>query len=121
VSGDRYTAKDPIRFEGGDTNLYGYVFRDPLNWIDPYGLAGHTVNKSPSNLPKHQSGDARRKADQGGEKGDNKRRPNSKRPKNWKGPWPSKVPGVIDFLCPLCKTLEQVPQSPLDLLPPESC
>jgi len=34
----RWTAKDPIRFRGGDANLYGYVFNDPLNWIDPSGL-----------------------------------------------------------------------------------
>ena len=30
----RWTAKDPIRFAGGDTNLYGYVVNDPVN-IDP--------------------------------------------------------------------------------------
>lgn len=34
----RWTAKDPIRFEGGDTNLYGYVVNDPVNFIDPFGL-----------------------------------------------------------------------------------
>jgi RHS repeat-associated protein len=34
----RWTAKDPIRFNGGDTNLYGYVVNDPLNKIDPHGL-----------------------------------------------------------------------------------
>ena len=33
----RWTAKDPIRFEGRDTNLYGYVLNDPLNAIDPKG------------------------------------------------------------------------------------
>jgi len=27
----RWTAKDPIRFGGGDTNLYGYVLGDPVN------------------------------------------------------------------------------------------
>ncbi|MGH8613246.1 MAG: RHS repeat-associated core domain-containing protein, partial [Gammaproteobacteria bacterium] len=39
----RWTAKDPIRFEGGDTNLYGYVLNDPVNFIDPKGLYGDTV------------------------------------------------------------------------------
>ena len=34
----RWTAKDPIRFAGGDTNMYGYVFNDPVNLIDPSGL-----------------------------------------------------------------------------------
>jgi RHS repeat-associated protein len=34
----RFTAKDPIGFAGGDTNLYGYVLSDPINWIDPSGL-----------------------------------------------------------------------------------
>jgi RHS repeat-associated protein len=35
----RWTAKDPILFAGGDTNLYGYVLSDPVNWVDPHGLA----------------------------------------------------------------------------------
>jgi|CXWL01.1.fsa_nt_gi RHS repeat-associated protein len=34
----RWTAKDPILFSGGDTNLYGYVVNDPVNAIDPLGL-----------------------------------------------------------------------------------
>jgi len=34
----RWTAKDPIGFNGGDTNLYGYVLGDPVNFFDPYGL-----------------------------------------------------------------------------------
>ena len=34
----RWVAKDPIDFAGGDTNLYGYVQNDPINFIDPYGL-----------------------------------------------------------------------------------
>ncbi len=34
----RWTHKDPIRFEGGDTNLYGYVFSDPVNLIDANGM-----------------------------------------------------------------------------------
>jgi RHS repeat-associated protein len=33
----RWTSKDPIGFEGGDTNLYGYVLNDPINMIDPNG------------------------------------------------------------------------------------
>ena len=34
----RWTAKDPIYFAGGDTNLYGYVQNNPVNYIDPLGL-----------------------------------------------------------------------------------
>jgi RHS repeat-associated protein len=34
----RWTVKDPIFFKGGDTNLYGYVQNDPVNFIDPLGL-----------------------------------------------------------------------------------
>jgi RHS repeat-associated protein len=33
----RWTAKDPMGFEGMDTNLYGYVMSDPINWVDPSG------------------------------------------------------------------------------------
>ncbi len=36
----RWTAKDPIGFAGGDTDLYGYVLNDPINFIDPRGLWG---------------------------------------------------------------------------------
>ncbi|WP_435106738.1 RHS repeat domain-containing protein [Arhodomonas sp. AD133] len=35
----RWTAKDPILFVGGDTNLYGYVLYDPVNELDPNGLS----------------------------------------------------------------------------------
>lgn len=34
----RWTSRDPIGFAGGDTNLYGYVLNDPINWNDPTGL-----------------------------------------------------------------------------------
>jgi RHS repeat-associated protein len=33
----RWTAKDPIGFNGGDTNLYGYILNDPINAIDLTG------------------------------------------------------------------------------------
>ena len=35
----RYTQTDPIGFEGGDVNLYGYVGGKSVNFIDPLGLA----------------------------------------------------------------------------------
>lgn len=34
----RWVTKDPIRFRGGDTNIYGYVHNDPANRVDPSGL-----------------------------------------------------------------------------------
>jgi RHS repeat-associated protein len=34
----RWTAKDPILFAGGDTDLYGYCLDDAVNFIDPDGL-----------------------------------------------------------------------------------
>ena len=33
----RWTAKDPILFAGGDTNLNTYVSNDPTNFVDPNG------------------------------------------------------------------------------------
>jgi RHS repeat-associated protein len=42
ISG-RWTAKDPIRFAGGDSNLYAYVGSDPINRIDPAGLEGYSA------------------------------------------------------------------------------
>lgn len=41
----RWTAKDPILFNGGDTNLYGYVMNDPVNWIDSLGLKVYVCNR----------------------------------------------------------------------------
>jgi RHS repeat-associated protein len=34
----RWTAKDPILFSGVDTDLFGYVQYDPINFVDPWGL-----------------------------------------------------------------------------------
>lgn len=33
----RFTSKDPIGFNGGDANLYGYVLNNPANFVDPNG------------------------------------------------------------------------------------
>ena len=42
----RWTAKDPILFAGGNTDLYGYCLNDPINFVDPLGLIRwYTVGK----------------------------------------------------------------------------
>ena len=54
----RWTAKDPIRFDGADSNLYGYVVGDPVNLVDPEGRnaaaladAGRTFAEMARELP----------------------------------------------------------------------
>jgi len=41
----KWTAKDPIGFDGGDSNLYGYVLGDPVGGIDPSGLVDRNYNR----------------------------------------------------------------------------
>jgi len=36
----RWASKDPIRFEGGQTNIYAYVGNDPVNFTDLMGFYG---------------------------------------------------------------------------------
>lgn len=40
----RWLSKDPIRFNGGDPNLYGYVLNDPINFIDSTGKTAKDVS-----------------------------------------------------------------------------
>ena len=42
----RWLSKDPILFAGGDTNLYGYVENDPVNWIDSTGEIKNNPNSN---------------------------------------------------------------------------
>jgi RHS repeat-associated protein len=42
----QWTAKDPILFEGGEANLFGYVENDPINWTDPQGLIVPAVGEA---------------------------------------------------------------------------
>jgi RHS repeat-associated protein len=35
----RFISQDPIEFLSGDFNWYRYVGNDPVNWVDPSGLA----------------------------------------------------------------------------------
>jgi len=43
----RWAVKDPIGFGGGDTNLYGYVVNDPVNWVDTSGLIVEIAGTTP--------------------------------------------------------------------------
>jgi len=55
----RWTARDPIGFAGGDTNLYGYVLGDPINLIDPtgeFGVAGAVVGAVVNAVSTYASG-----------------------------------------------------------------
>lgn len=40
----RWTAKDPIRFAGGDANLYEYSLNDPVNMLDVDGMEAGCVD-----------------------------------------------------------------------------
>ncbi|MCA9501056.1 MAG: hypothetical protein KC588_17820 [Nitrospira sp.] len=36
----RFLSEDPIGFDGGDSNLFNYLYNNPLNLEDPFGLRG---------------------------------------------------------------------------------
>ncbi len=38
-----WTTQDPITFQGGDANLYRYCGNDPVNFVDPSGLADYEL------------------------------------------------------------------------------
>jgi RHS repeat-associated protein len=40
----KWTSTDPIGFSGGDSNLYGYVLSDPINFVDPFGQSVWTFS-----------------------------------------------------------------------------
>ncbi|RZB33972.1 MAG: hypothetical protein SRB2_03365 [Desulfobacteraceae bacterium Eth-SRB2] len=52
----RWTAKDPIFFAGGDTDLYGYCLNNPINLIDPLGLKGGLFIPFRRLIQKHLTG-----------------------------------------------------------------
>jgi len=41
----RWLAKDPIRFGAGDSNIFAYVGGDPVNSLDPEGLATYLCRR----------------------------------------------------------------------------
>ena len=52
----RWISKDPILFNGGDTNLYGYVMNDPVNFVDPSGLSSISYSRSSGTITVSDSG-----------------------------------------------------------------
>jgi RHS repeat-associated protein len=49
ASTGRWTTKDPLLFDGRDTNVYAYAVGDPINFIDPTGLL--ILPADPQDLP----------------------------------------------------------------------
>jgi RHS repeat-associated protein len=47
----RWISRDPVRFRGGDTNLYGYVLGDPVNNTDASGLGVDSVSRTCATQP----------------------------------------------------------------------
>lgn len=54
ASGDRFTAKDPVRFDGG-YNFYTYVSNEPINHFDPSGLCEEPYYKNDVVVDLHDS------------------------------------------------------------------
>jgi len=87
----KWTAKDPIGFDGGDSNLYGYVLGDPVNFIDSTGL--YTCNGS-SNPIWH-------KQEEGGSTWLNPGKcapSDGYKPKGWGGDWKKTTGGSFCYI-----------------------
>lgn len=54
----RFISEDPIGFNGGDSNLYGYVSNNPITLIDPYGLQACGCSDEDNNLSRAGQGSA---------------------------------------------------------------
>ena len=52
----RFISEDPIEFEGGDINLFAYVWNSPLVYIDPSGLSGFGGFRLPKFGPRNPVG-----------------------------------------------------------------
>jgi RHS repeat-associated protein len=55
----RFISEDPSEFEGGDINLFAYVWNSPLVYIDPSGLSGFGGFRLPKFGPRNPVGESR--------------------------------------------------------------
>jgi RHS repeat-associated protein len=83
----RWTAKDPIRFAGGDENIYAYVGGDPVNLVDPGGMFIRGC------APPERSGEERQDAGPGKDEGPGK----GDKSRDWVSEW---VRRLADWLRP---------------------
>ena len=51
----RWTNKDPIRFEGGSSNLYSYAKQNPISYVDLDGLSCLIFNRAADKLELYDS------------------------------------------------------------------
>ncbi|MCW5724003.1 MAG: RHS repeat-associated core domain-containing protein [Maricaulaceae bacterium] len=61
---------------------------------------GHRTGARESTRERHETGDARRTRDQGGERADERRRAPRQRPSGHRGPWPPRDVGALLFIQP---------------------
>ena len=55
----RWTARDPLLFHSGSTNLYAYAGNDPVNRVDVDGLIDDPCDKDPRDCSGESDGDGR--------------------------------------------------------------
>lgn len=56
----RWTTRDPVGFSGGSANLFAYAMNDPINFVDPSGLASETAESGTwlKQIPGHEKLDS---------------------------------------------------------------
>ena len=94
---DRVDARRAQQESQDSEDTTGQESEDSTNPIY-FASSEHESNARPSTLEKHEKGQARKKIDRGGEKGDVRRDPPRNRPPGWKGKWPPPVRTLFPLL-----------------------